>query len=104
MQFVLNMCALDQLAKPFSLCLRGGCEIEHDGYPPRQETANVRCKGVPQPRITVHEGRNVDDLARKQGIQEIVLHKKDSIFSNGQISCESGLACGHLPAEEDQLR
>jgi len=47
---------------------------------------------------------NVGNLARKQGIQEIVLHKKDSIFSNGQISCESGLACRHLPAEENQLR
>jgi hypothetical protein len=28
MQFVLNMCALDQLAKPCPLCRRGGREIE----------------------------------------------------------------------------
>src|SRR6516165_11137067 len=104
MQFVLNMCALDQLAKPYPLCLRGGCEIEHDGDPLRQENANVWRERVLQSRITVHEGRNVGDLARKQGIQEIVLHEKDSIFSNGQISCQSGLACRHLPAQEDQLR
>jgi len=36
-------------------------------------------------------------------MQEIVLHEKDSIFSN-RLSCESGLACRHLPAQEDQLR
>src|SRR5215469_7466068 len=60
-----------------------------------KRTQNVWRERVPQSRITVHEGRNVGDLARKQGIQEIVLHEKDSIFSNGQISCESGLACRH---------
>jgi len=98
------MCALDQLAKPCPLCLRGGCEIEHDGDPIRQENANVWRERVLQSRITVHKGRNVGDLARKQGIQEIVLHEKDGIFSNGQISCESGFACRHLPAEENQLR
>src|SRR5215831_13316261 len=104
MQLVLNMCALDQLAKPCPLCFRGGCEIEHDGDPIRQENANVWRERVLQSRITVHEGRNVGDLARKQGIQEIARYEKDSIFSNGQFSCESGLACRHLPAQEDQLR
>src|SRR5438552_9876815 len=41
MQFVLNLCAFDQFAKPRPLCFRGGCEIEHDGDPFRQENANV---------------------------------------------------------------
>jgi len=39
-----------------------------------------------------------------RAFQEIMLHQKDSIFSNGQISCESGVAGRHLPAQEDQLR
>ena len=98
MQFVLNVCALDQLAKPCPLCLRGGRKIEHDRNPIRQENANVGRQRVLQSRLTVHEGRNVGDIARKQGIQEIALHEKDSIFSNGQISCESGLAGRHLSA------
>lgn len=64
----------------------------------------MRRERVLQPRITVHERGNVGDFARKKSIQEIVLHKKDSICLNGQISCESGLARRHLPAQEDQLR
>jgi hypothetical protein len=71
MQFVLNICALNQRAKPYPLCLRGGCEIEHDGNPLRQKSTNVWREHVLQPGITVHEGGNVDDLAWKQGIQEI---------------------------------
>jgi hypothetical protein len=69
----------------------------------RQDGANVWRKRVLQSRRALHESRNVGDLARKQSIQEIVLNKKDSISSSGQISCESGFACRHLSAEETQL-
>src|SRR5215471_6452099 len=99
-----NIRTLDQLAKPCTLRPGSGCEIEHDRDPFRQESANVGRERVLQSRITVHEGRNVSDLAGKQSIQEIVLHEKDSIFSSSQISCQRGLTGRHLPAEEDQLR
>src|SRR6478672_431999 len=99
-----NIRALDQLAKPLTLRLGSGCEIKHDGDPFRQESANVGRERVLQSRVALDECLNVGDLARKQGLQEIILHKKDSIFSIGQISCESGLTCRHLPAEENQLR
>jgi hypothetical protein len=32
-QFMRNVCALDQLAKPHTLFLCSGCEIERDGDP-----------------------------------------------------------------------
>src|SRR6266487_3545561 len=101
---MVNIRTLDQLAKPRTLRLGIAGEIEHDGDTLRQESANVWREGVLQPRRALHESRNVGDLARKQDVQEIVLHKKDSIFSTGQIFCESGLACGHLAAEENQFR
>ena len=103
-QLMLNIRTLDQLAKPCTLQLGVAGEIEHDRNTLRQKSANVWRERVLQSRRALNESRNVGDLARKQGIQEIVLHKKDSIFPNGQISCESGLACRHLPAEKHQLR
>src|ERR1700741_4678276 len=104
MQLMLNIRMLDQLAKPCTLHLGVAGKIEHDRNPLRQKSANVWRERVFQSRRAFNESRNVGDLARKQDIQEIVLHKKDSIFSNGQISCKSGLARRHLPAEEHQLR
>jgi hypothetical protein len=47
---------------------------------------------------------NIIDLAWKQAAQQIIFHKEDSHFSIRQVSRESGLACCHLPAEENQLR
>jgi hypothetical protein len=79
-------------------------KIEHDRNTLRQASANVFPERLLQSRRALDESRKAGDLARKHGIQEIVLHKKDSIFSNGQISCERGLACRHVPAEEHQLR
>jgi len=64
----------------------------------------VWCERILQSSRELDESRNVGDLARKQGIQEIVLHQKDSILANGQISRERGLARRHLPANEHQLR
>jgi hypothetical protein len=101
---MLNIRTLDQLAKPCTLHLGVAGKIEHDRNTLRQKSANVWSERVLQSRRTLDESRNVRDLARKQGIQEIVLNKKDSILSNGQISCERGLACRYLPAEEHQLR
>jgi len=37
-------------------------------------------------------------------IQELVLNKKNGIFSLGQISRERGLSCRHFAAKENQLR
>jgi len=68
-QFMLSIRTLNQFAKPCPLCLRGGSEIEDDGDALRQETANVWRERVLQSLITVHEGRDVGDLVRKQGIQ-----------------------------------
>src|SRR5437764_1266796 len=79
-------------------------EVEHDGDTLRQEGANVQRERVLQASGALHKSGNVGDLARKQGTQEIILHKKNSIFSIGQISCESRLARRHLPTEKDQLR
>src|SRR5271165_4144973 len=101
---MLNIPTLDQLAKPCTRHLGIAGKIEHNRNTLRQESTNVWRERVLQSRRALDESRNVGGLARKQGIQEIVLHKNDSILSNGQISCESGLACRHLPAEEHQLR
>src|SRR6516225_3674097 len=101
---MLNIRSLDQLAKPRTLRLGVGREIEHDGDSLRQESANEWRKRVLESRRALDESLNVSDLARKQGIQEIVLHKQHSVLSIGQISCESGLACSHLAAEENQFR
>src|ERR1700745_2641063 len=101
---MVNIRTLDQLAKPRTLRFGIAREIEHDGDPLRQKSANVWPKRVLQPRRALHESRNVGDLARKQGVQEIVLHKTDTIFSTGQIPCESRLTCRHLAAEENQVR
>ena len=99
-----NIRDIDQLAKPHTLRLGSGCEIEHDADPFRQERANVRPERVLQSRVALDECMNVGDLAREKGVQKIVLHKKHSAFSVGQISCEGGFTCRHLPTNEDQLR
>src|SRR5207248_7329382 len=99
-----NVGALNQFAKPQTLRLGSGREIEHHGSPSQQESANVRRERVPQSRVAVDECLNVGDLAREKSIEKLVLHKKDSIFSNRKFSCSRGLACCHLPAEENQLR
>src|SRR6266513_2545366 len=101
---MLNIRTLDQLAKPRTLRLSIAWKIEHDGDTLRQEGANVWRERVLQSRRALHESRNVGDLVRKQGMQEIVLHQKDSILSSGQISGEGGFACRHPSAEENQLR
>jgi hypothetical protein len=101
---MLNIRTLDQFAKACTLHPGITRKIERDRDAPRQESANVYRERVLQSRSTLDESRNVGDLTRKQRVQEIVLHKKDSIFSNRQTSSESGLACRHLPAEEYQLR
>src|SRR5262249_34946100 len=101
---MFNIRTLDQLAKPHTLPPGIAGKIEHDGDPPGQNSANVWRERVLQPRRAFHESLNVGDLAWKQGVQQIVLHNEDSLFSIGQLSCESGLACCHLPAEENQLR
>src|SRR5208283_432816 len=102
-QFVLNISPLDQLAKPPTLRLCIGREIQHDGDTPRQESADVWCERAPQSRTALYESRYISDLARKQGTQKLVLLEEDSIFSSGQIPCESGFACRHLAAQENQL-
>src|SRR5437667_8250623 len=104
MQFVLNLCAFDQFAKPRPLCFRGGCEIEHDGDPFRQENANVWRECVLQSRVPVHECWNVGDLARKQSSHKVVLHEQDSVLPVSQLSSKCGFACCHLSAEKNQLR
>ena len=102
-QFVLSLRTLDQLAKPRPLRPGIPGKIEHDGDPFRQKSANVWGERVLQPGRELHVSRNVGDLTGEQGFQAIVLHKKDSLFPISQISCESGLAGRHLPAEENQL-
>jgi imidazole glycerol phosphate synthase subunit HisF len=100
---MLNISPLDQLAKPHTLrlCITG--EIQNDGDTPRQESANVGSERASQSRIALYESRYISDLARKQGIQKLVLHEEDRIFSFGQIPCESGLTCRHLATQENQL-
>ncbi len=65
---MLNICALDQLAKPCALCFGIAGKIEHDGDILRQEGANMWRECVLQSRRAPHEPRNVGNLARKQGI------------------------------------
>lgn len=101
---MLNIRTLDQLAKSRTLHLGVAGEVEHDRDSLGRESANVWRKRVLQSRRALDKSLDVGDLARKKGIQEIVLHKKHSVLSIGQISCESGLACSHLAAEENQFR
>src|ERR1051326_1167401 len=103
-QFMRNLGALNEFAKPQTLCLCSGREIEHHGSSSQQESADVRRERVPQSGVAVDECLNVGDLAREKSIEKLVLHKKNSIFSNRQLSCLLRLACCHLPAEENQLR
>src|SRR5258705_13911442 len=104
MQLMLNIRSFNQLAEPRTLLPGIAGKIEHDGNTLRQESAKVGRERALQSRRVLDECRYVGDLARKQGTHEIVLRKKDRIFSNRQISCKSGLARRHLPAEENQLR
>lgn len=50
------------------------------------------------------ECRDIRDLARKQFIEQLVLHQKNGIFLLGQPYGKSRFACGHLAAQEDQFR
>jgi len=70
---------LDQLAKPRTLRPGIAEEIEHDGDAFRQKSTNVWRGRVLQPRRALHESLNVSDLAGKKGVQEIVLHREDSM-------------------------
>src|SRR6516165_3111558 len=101
---MLNIRALDQLAKPRTLRPGISGKIEHDGDTLRQKSANVWREHVLQPRRALDESMNIGDLAWKQGVQQIVLYKEDRLLAIGQFFCESGLASCHLPAEENQLR
>jgi hypothetical protein len=55
---------------------------------------------VLQSRRATHESRNIGDLVTKLGMQEIVLHQKDSILSNGQISGEGGFPAASFPQKK----
>jgi hypothetical protein len=47
---------------------------------------------------------DVEPFIRIEVIQELILHQQNRIFSLSQSSCESRFSCGHLAAQEKQLR
>src|SRR5687768_630658 len=96
--------ALEQLTEPGTLRFGIARKVEHDGDAARQEITNVWPERVPQPGRKLGESRYIDDLARKQAFQELVLYDQNGIFPPGQISRERGLSSCHLAAEENQLR
>src|SRR5688572_25248752 len=101
---MLDMRALEYSAKPRTLRFRIAGKVEHDGNAFRQEGANVRREGVPQPRRAVHESGYISDLARKELVQELVLYEANGIVALGEISRERRFPGRHLAAQEYQLR
>ncbi len=49
-------------------------------------------KRIPQSGRVLGESGHISDLARKQGIQELVLYKENGIFTLGRTSRESGFS------------
>jgi hypothetical protein len=57
----------------------------------------MRGEGVPQPGGALDEPGHVGDLARKEMLQELVLHEKDGLAVFGQFSRERTFPAAILP-------
>src|SRR5215467_10675209 len=103
-QLMPGVRAFEDRAEPGPLCLRIAGEVEDDRDAFGEERAHVWLERTPESRRVLDEIRDVDDLARVQAIQELVLHEQDRLFSRGQIAREGRFASRHLTAQEHQLR
>ena len=63
----------------------------------------MRRERIPQPRRTVEECWDIDDLVGKQGTQPLILYKEDGTVALGKVPRERGLSGRHLAAHEHQL-
>jgi hypothetical protein len=104
MQLVLDMSVLEDFPEPCTLRLCIAWKIEYHGNAFRQDGADVGRDGVPQPRRAVQEPGYVCNLARKEMLQELVLHEKDGVAVFGQFSGERAFSGRHLAAQKHQRR
>ena len=103
-QLMPGVRVFEDCAEPSPLRLRVAGEVEDDGDALGEERAHVWLERTPESRGVLDEIRDVDDLARVEAIQELVLHEQDGLFSRGQIAREGRFASRHLTAQEHQLR
>src|SRR5687767_9601218 len=102
MQLMLDLRVLEYSAEPRTLRVCIARKVEYDGNALRQDGANVRREGVPQPRRAIDESRYISDLAGEELIQELVLYEEDGIVPLGEISRERRFSYRHLVAKEHQ--
>src|SRR4029450_8397056 len=103
MQFVIGVRAFEQFTEPIALSPRVPWEVQHDGYAAREQTADVICESSAQAGRELREGRDIDDVARKQAAQPLILNEKDRTFSLRKVPRQGGLSRGHLAAEEVEV-
>ena len=104
MQFMFSIRGFKQLPKPRALRCRVAGKVEHDRNAFCQQRADMSGQSILESGGVLDESWYVSNLARKQPIQELVLHQKNGIFPLGQISRESRFASRHFSAQENQLR